>query len=432
MEQRLRRPVSLASDPDYAKAKQLFNTRFDSAAPTAVVRVTSAADVATAVAFAAEHDVVLAARAGGHSYVGASAASGAMIIDLRGLTGLTYRDGMAVVAPGMTLQQVYRELDKHGQTIPAGMCPMVGVAGLTLGGGLGFEARRYGLTCDRLVAATMVLPDGTTTEVSPTYRPDLFWAVRGGGAHLGVVTSLTYHTCPATPKDVVELTFPGDQAAQVIAGWANWLRTAGRDQWADVSVDADGRGGLTCWLQLVSPARDGVRAAVELMTNTAKPLNVEYRSLSHLDAVTHLASGTPPRATFTCGSDVITELTADTIAAIVEAVTKHSRAGGTGWVQINALDGAIRDTGPTETAFPWRAHAALVEWGNYQPIPHERAAEWIAEAHSLVAPASAGAYINYLESGDPLERYYAHNYAQFAEIRRVVDPANRIHTVLTP
>ncbi|WP_378734057.1 FAD-binding protein [Nocardia brasiliensis] len=432
LDKRLRGRVMLASDPDYATAKQIFNTRFDNETPTAVVRVETADDVAAAVAFAADHQLVLAARAGGHSYVGASAATGAMIIDLRRLTGLSYHEGEAVVAPGMSLHAVYRELDRFGQTIPTGMCPLVGMAGLTLGGGLGFESRRYGLTCDRLAAASMVLPDGTVTEVSPTSRPDLFWAIRGGGAHLGVVTSLTYRTCPATSKDVVRLAFPGDLVDRVIAGWSNWLRTADHGEWAAVSVDADGRGGLTCWIQLVCPATAGIRAAVTLLAATAKPLNVEYRTLNHMDAVTHLAGGsaTQPRASFTCGSDVVTELSDDAIAAIVEAITSHSRAGGTGWVQINSLDGAVRDTGPDDTAFPWRNHAALVEWGSYQQIPHEEAAAWIAEAHRLIGPATAGAYVNYLERGDPLERYFAHNYPRLAAIRRKVDPENRIHTVL--
>ncbi|WP_433659320.1 FAD-binding oxidoreductase [Nocardia sp. CA-128927] len=432
LDKRVRGRVFLANDTEYATAKQIFNTRFDDEKPTAVVQIDTVDDVAAAIAFAAENELVLATRAGGHSYVGASSATGAMIIDLRKLSGVTYRDGEAVVAPGMTLNAVYRELDRFGQTIPTGMCPMVGIAGLTLGGGLGFESRRYGLTCDRLAAATMVLPDGTVTEVSATSRPDLFWAIRGGGAQLGVVTSLTYRTCPATPKDVVQLAFPGELAAQVIAGWSTWLSTADPGEWACVSVDADGKGGLKCWMQLVSPAKEGVRAAVELMAATAKPLNVEYRSLNHMDTVMYLAGGnaTQPRANFTCGSDVVTELSADAIAAIIEAITAHSRAGGTGWVQINTLDGAVRDTLLDDTAFPWREHAALVEWGNYQQIPHEQAAAWIAEAHGLIAPYSAGAYVNYLESGDPVERYYAHNYPRLAAIRRKVDPQNRIHTVL--
>ncbi|WP_405160670.1 FAD-binding oxidoreductase [Nocardia sp. NBC_01499] len=424
--------VFLENDTDYPTAKQIFNTRFDDAKPTAVVRADTVDDVAAAVTFAAENDLVLSARAGGHSYVGASSATGAMIIDLRQLSGVKYRDGEAVVAPGMTLNAVYRELDRDGQTIPTGMCPMVGISGLTLGGGLGFESRRYGLTCDRLAAATMVLPDGTVTEASPTTRPDLFWAIRGGGPHLGIVTSLTYRTCPATPKDVVQLAFPGELAGQVIAGWLTWLGTAEPSEWACVSIDADGRGGLKCWMQLVCPAKEGIQAAVALMGATTKPLNVDYRSLNHMDTVMYLAGGsaTQPRATFTCGSDVVTELSEDAIAAVIEAITEHSRAGGTGWVQINTLDGAVRDTLPEDSAFPWREHAALVEWGNYQPIPHEQAAAWIADAHRLIAPFSAGAYVNYLELGDPMERYYAHNYPRLDDVRRKVDPRNRIHTVL--
>ncbi|MEC3956951.1 FAD-binding protein [Nocardia sp. CDC153] len=435
LERRIAGRVCCVGDADYPAAKQVFNTRFDGETPAAIVQVATTADVAAAMAFAAEYHLPVAARSGGHSYAGVSTATGAMIIDVRQLTGVNVDGGQAIVGPGHTLYEVYRNLDGFELTIPTGMCPDVGISGLTLGGGLGFESRAYGLTCDRLAAATLVLPDGTAVEVSPTSRPDLFWALRGGGPLFGIVTSLTYDTIPATPKDVVRLTFPGDQAARVIAGWSRWLASADREQWADVSVDADGNGALDCWMQVVCPAGNGAAAAAALTDAIGSaPLTVERCTLSHMDTVTLLAGGgsTTPRASFTNGSDVVADLTSDAIDRIVEALTAFSRAGGTGWVQINPLDGAIRDTAPTASAFPWREHAALVEWGAYQPIPHDTAAAWVWAAHSLVSPVSAGAYVNYLEPGDPLTRYYAHNYPRLAALRRTIDPDHRILTVLKP
>ncbi|MFE3190793.1 FAD-binding oxidoreductase [Nocardia sp. NPDC059240] len=434
LERLLRGRVVRAGDSDYGAAKQVFNTRFDAATPTAIVQAADAGDVVAALKFAAEYRLPVAARSGGHSYAGVSTTTGALIIDVRGLTGVSVEDGRATVGPGHTLYEVYRELDRYDLTIPTGMCPDVGISGLTLGGGLGFESRAYGVTCDRLTAATLVLPDGTLTEVSATSRPDLFWALRGGGPLFGVVTSLTFDTFPATAKDVVRLTFTGDSAARVISGWLNWLATADRDQWADVSVDADGNGALDCWMQLICPAGTGGTAVAALTAAIGtSPLTVETQTLDHMDTVTYLAGGSPtsPRASFTNGSDVVTDLTPDAIDRIIEALTTFSLAGGTGWVQINTLDGAIRDTAPDATAFPWRSHAALVEWGAYQPISHDVALAWVTAAHKLFAPASAGAYANYLEPGDPLSRYYAHNYPRLAALRRSLDPGNRIQTVLT-
>ncbi|MTE16046.1 FAD-dependent oxidoreductase [Nocardia aurantiaca] len=434
LERRIRGRVVDADDADYGMAKQVFNTRFDGETPIAVVQAADTDDVVAAMSFAAEHRLPVAARSGGHSYAGVSTASGAMIIDVRQLTGVSVDAGRAVVAPGHTLYEVYRELDRSGLTIPTGMCPDVGIAGLALGGGIGFESRAYGVTCDRLAGATLVLPDGTVTAVSETSRPELFWALRGGGPLFGVVTSLTFDTCPATSKDLVRLTFPGDRAARVIAGWSTWLRCADRSEWADVSVDADGDGNLDCWMQMVCPAGSGRRAAAALTDAIGmQPLSVDTQTLDHMDTITYLAGGGPttPRASFTNGSDVVTDLTPDAIAYIIEALTAFSSAGGTGWVQINTLDGAIGDTAPTATAFPWRTHAALVEWGAYQPIPHDTALAWITAAHRRFAPVSAGAYVNYLEPGDPLSRYYAQNYPRLAALRRTIDPDNRIRTVLT-
>ncbi|MRH92406.1 FAD-binding protein [Nocardia sp. SYP-A9097] len=431
---KLRGRVMLPGDLEYPVAKEVFNTRFDNETPTAVVQVADAGDVATAFGFAAENDLEVAARAGGHSYAGVSTAAGSLIIDVRRLRGVRTEGGRAVVSPGHTLYEVYGELDRSGRSLPAGSCPGVGVAGLTLGGGFGPESRAHGLTCDRLTAATLVLPDGTITDVSATANPDLFWALRGGGPLFGIVTSLTFETIEATAKDVVRLTFPGENADRVISGWQEWLRAADREQWANISVDADGAGGLRCWMQLVCPEGEGETVAAALTEAIGvAPTDTDTRTLGHMDTVLYLAGGTAdqPRAAFTNGSDIVSVLTPDIIGRVLESVTRFSSVGGTGWVQINTLDGAIRDLSPTATAFPWRDHAAIVEWGAYEPIPHAAALTWLADSHATLAPDSVGAYVNYLEPGDPLSRYYGPNHTRLAQLRTRVDPNNRIRSVLT-
>ncbi|GAB2665653.1 FAD-binding oxidoreductase [Nocardia goodfellowii] len=421
--------VITSADGDYGTAKQLFNTRFDGLSPAAVVQVAAPGDVAAAVTFAAEHGLRVAARSGGHSYAGASAATGALIVDLRNLNQLRYHDGAAVVGPGNSLYDVYTALDRYGRTIPAGVCPGVGIAGLTLGGGVGVESRLHGLTCDHLTSASLVLPDGTEAEVSATSHPDLFWAVRGAGAYVGIVTSLTYRTVPATAKDVVSLSFPGDRTGRCIDGWNHWLRSADRSHWANITVAADGHGGLRCAIQLVCPAGTGAHAAAALIEATTEPLTVDTQSCSSMDTVQHLVLEEMTRRTsYTNGSDVLTHLDDSTIEQILAAITEHSRAGGTGWVQLDPLDGAVRDTNPVASAFPWRNHAALIQWGAFHPIPADAARAWIGRAHHLLRKASAGSYVNYIGPGDSLQRCYAHNAAMLAALRRTVDPRNRIHT----
>lgn len=435
LQRELRGRLMVLGDPEYPMAKQVFNTRFDDQAPTAVVQVADAEDVATAFGFAAEHDLEVAARAGGHSYAGVSTSTGSLIIDVRRLRGIRTDGGQAVVSPGHTLHEVYQELDRSGRSLPAGSCPTVGIAGLTLGGGLGVESRAHGLTCDRLTAATLVRPDGTIAEVSATAHPDLFWALRGGGPLVGIVSSLTFETIEATAKDVIRLAFPGEYADRVITGWQEWLRAADREQWANVSVDADGLGGLQCWMQVVCPAGAGETVTATLIDAIGVlPTDNDIRTLGHMETVLYLAGGTvdQPRAAFTNGSDVVTALTPDIIGAVLESVTRFSSVGGTGWVQINTLDGAIRDLSPTATAFPWRNHAAIVEWGAYEPIPHASALSWLADSHAVLGADSVGGYVNYLEPGDSLSRYYGANHKRLARLRKRVDPDNRIRSALTP
>ncbi|MBP2187280.1 FAD-binding oxidoreductase [Nocardia goodfellowii] len=426
---RSRGPVLLPSDSEYATAKQLFDPRFDAARPAAVVRATDTEDVRAAVAFADEHDLSIAVRGGGHSYVGASAADGALVIDLRQMREITYDNGVAVIGAGASLYGIQAELARHGQTLPLGTCPAVGIAGLTLGGGIGVESRLYGLTCDRLREATLVLADGSRTAVSAANRPELFWALRGGGGGLGVLTSLTFRTCPATSKDIVRLAFSGTAAQQVLTGWARWLPETGRTVWASVEVSADGAGAVGCAIRLVCTAGTGVTTAARLAgVIGAAPVGTHHRTLGHLDAVLSLAGGRPdtPRTSTVAGSDVVARYSPELADAVVEAISSRSSAGGRGMVLVDPLDGAVRDLLADATACPWRNHSAVLQWIATDYRDPGEAAAWIDRAHQLVGAHSAGGYINYLEPAQPTNRYFAANTSRLSDIRAAVDPDGRM------
>ena len=234
--------VVLPSSADYTAAKNLFNSRFDDSTPAAVVVVQSIDDVQRVVEFAARNGIKVAARSGGHSYIGASAANSAMIIDLRQLPGgISYDEdrGLATISAATQLDSVQTSLAAHDRSIPSGSCPTVGIAGLALGGGLGCDARRSGLTCDALVSASVVLPSGEVITASADDHADLFWALRGGGGgNFGVVTSFTFRTFPATDRDIDTLVFPEGATAQAIAGWHEWLHNADHAIWGMVNITA--------------------------------------------------------------------------------------------------------------------------------------------------------------------------------------------------
>ncbi|MGW0248799.1 FAD-binding protein [Nocardia goodfellowii] len=426
---RSRGPVLLPADSEYATARQLFDPRFDAARPAAVIRAADSEDVRTAVVFANEHELPIAVRGGGHSYVGASVADGALVIDLRQMREITYDNGVAVIGAGASLYGIQVELARHGQTLPLGTCPTVGIAGLTLGGGIGVESRLYGLTCDRLREATLVLADGSRTAVSAANRPELLWALRGGGGGLGVLTSLTFRTCPAAAKDIVRITFSGTSADQVLTGWARWLPETGRTIWASVEVSADGTGAVGCAVRLVCAAGTGATTAARLAgVIGAVPVGTQHRTLGHLDAVLSLAGGRSdtPRTSTVAGSDVLAEFSPALADAVVEAVAARSRAGGRGMVLVDPLDGAVRDLLADATACPWRDHSAVLQWiaTDYQE-PGEAAA-WIDRAHRLVGAHSVGGYVNYLEPAQPADRYFAANTGRLSDIRAAVDPDGRM------
>ncbi|MFX0573829.1 FAD-binding oxidoreductase [Nocardia nepalensis] len=418
----LRGRVLKPGDAEYVSAKQLFDTRFDDNTPAGIVRVASVEDVRAAVRFAAESGLQVTPRGGGHSYVGASAADATLVIDMRELNDVRYDSGRVTVGAGASVSAVRTELQRFGQTLPLGTCPTVGITGLTLGGGIGVESRRYGLSCDRIDSATIVLPDGESAAVCATSDPDLFWALRGGGGRLGVVTSLTFLTCPATPEYTVRLTFPPDRITRVITGWADWLSTANRTAWANIEVSTDGHGALECVVMLVcAEGTEAEHTATLTAATGSNPLTVD-----HLDAMNAVADVDLPRGCRIAGSDVLVDISTDVAERIVETVAALSDVSGR--VLIDPLDGAVRDLPGAATVFPWRNHTAVLQWIVDGPAD---ATHWIAQAHRNLGSHSAGAYVNYLEPSDSPRRYFADNLDRLRRIRAAVDPDNRLHSTLT-
>src|SRR5207248_7411511 len=187
-------------------------------------------------------NIQFAVRSGGHSYIGASAADGTMVIDLRRLSGEpVYHHELVTVPAAAQLDSVQTALAARGLSIPAGSCPTVGIAGLTLGGGLGSDARRSGLTCDALASAAVVLPSGEAITASPDDHADVFWALRGGGGgNICVVASFTFRTFPVADRDVVTMVFPEGATAAALVGWHDWLQSADRAIWGMVNITAGG------------------------------------------------------------------------------------------------------------------------------------------------------------------------------------------------
>ena len=200
-----------ASDPaGLAVAAQLYNSRFDGTLPLAAVYALDERDVQVAVRWSARTGMRIAARSGGHSYGGYSNPQAGVLLDITGIRGTRARpsDRVAAIGAGSELSEVYTALAAAGQTIPAGTCPTVGIAGLALGGGVGFVGRRWGTTSDNVLALRIVTADGRARTIDRRRDEDLYWACRGGGGgNFGVVTAFLMRTFPTDPASTFVLTY---------------------------------------------------------------------------------------------------------------------------------------------------------------------------------------------------------------------------------
>jgi FAD/FMN-containing dehydrogenase len=231
--------VVLPGASDYESVRKPFFARFDDVRPQAVVLCESAGDVFETLSLAVRSGLRTATRSGGHCFAGRSSSEG-VVIDVTPMNAVSVAGGVATIGAGARLGAVYGSLSEHDLTIPAGSCPSVGIAGLTLGGGLGILGRRYGVTSDHLVGAQIVLADGRIIECDEEHYRELFWGLRGAGSgNFGVVTSLVFRTIPASSATNFHLTWAYSDAASVIKAWQGWAPAAPDELYASLLLTAD-------------------------------------------------------------------------------------------------------------------------------------------------------------------------------------------------
>ncbi len=419
--------ISLPGSSAYASRRKLFDPHWDFRRPAAVARVLHTRDVATCVTFAREHGLKVTGRSGGHSYTGASAATGSLVVDTRSLDAvrLTADRSEATVWAGADLYSVHEELAKGDRSVPTGTCPTVGAAGLSLVGGLGVDSRRYGLMADRLVSATVVDGRGRVLTVDADSEPDLFWALRGGGPGVGLVTNLTYETIPARSMGFFNVTYPGSSAPSVLEDWSLWLADQPRDTWSNAHVDISGSS-LSVRIFGVTPVgKEDARAASLRSAVRATASRTTTTTRDFMGGIEYLGGGTTtPRTSFVAGSDILQTVTTGAGGAIAEAMRSASSRGLAAAAILDPLDGALGSLAADATPFPWRDHAASIQWyvGMSSSTSYQAARTWLQEAHDQLGSRSRGGYLGYVESGTHLTRYLGDNTTRISAARRTYDP----------
>jgi FAD/FMN-containing dehydrogenase len=437
----------LPSDPTYNNVRLTQNPRYDAQRPLAVLSVASANDVATAIRFAQDHDVPVAVRSGGHSYPGWSGGGSpkALVIDVRPLHRVRLDGPEATIGSGAALAQVYDAVSSKGRAIAAGSCPTVGIAGLTLGGGVGVLTRAYGLTCDSVTAMQVVTADGKVRTVDRHHAPDLFWALRGGGGgHLGVVTSFTLRTVAAPVLQTAFLQWPASAATQVIPAWQAWAPTADARLWSTLKVlggtqHASGpivlvsvtwtgpasqfSGQLNGLLAHVPPPSVNSRA-----TRSYRQAMLSYAGCSKIPVsqCTTGPGGALQREAFAGTShvayDPLDDAGVDTVIGRAHDATGLLEAG----ISIDALGGKVRDRAPDATAFVHRAALATVQYtATFPPGTPKQGDGYVRGFRAAMVPHwGSHAYVNY---ADPTIKtyklaYFGANAARLAQVRAAHDP----------
>src|SRR3954452_3950268 len=271
----------------YDAARVVFNRRYDHVRPPAVVQVADGEDVRAVVRWADRFDIPLVARSGGHGYNGDSTSASAVVVDLQRLNRVAVRDGAATAGPGARTLDVYSTLAAKGATIPAGSCPTVGIGGLVLGGGMGLAGRAFGLTLDRVSSFDVVTADARRRRVEGD--DELFWALRGGGGSLAIVTAIRLRTHSVSRASLFRLPYPRGAREEALHDWDALAPHAPRALTAILTLDAGGASAFRQYLgseqalrKLIAPLRGTPT------TGTAAYLTVQRR----------WAGGNPQRAAF--------------------------------------------------------------------------------------------------------------------------------------
>jgi len=426
----LRGDLIRPGDADYEQARRIWNTLIDKH-PGAIARCSGTADVVAAVNFARENDIVVAIRGGGHNVGGRALYNDGLVIDLSRMRGVHVdpQTQTARVQGGATLGDVDAETHLHGLAVPFGVISKTGVAGLTLGGGVGWLVRKYGPTCDNVISAEIVTADGAVRTVSAEENPDLYWAIRGGGGNFGVVTSLLYQAYPLSTVLGGLIVYPREAAPEVLRGYRDFMKTAPEDLtvYAGLIWTPDGTPAtalVVCWSGADLAAGEQAMAPLKKL---AVPLMIAVEPMPFPAMQSILDAAFPEGTRNYWKSAFIKWLTDEVIDVIVEqAKGMTSPMSG---LLIEFYGGAGGRKAGDTNAFAQRNSDYLVGFMPQWTDPAEDQAQvaWAKGAWDAIQPFATGEYLlNYLaEEGQEVVRAaFGSNYPRLRELKRAYDPTN--------
>ena len=442
----------------YPAAKELFDPRFDFKRPAGIAYCATARDVSACVNFVRTFGLTISARSGGHSYGGWSSNNGGLIVDVTAINYFNVGAGSVTVGTGIHLIDFYHRLAARGLAVPGGSCATVGIAGLTLGGGVGVLGRAFGLSSDNLQSLRIVTADGVIRTASPTSEPNLYWASRGGGGgNFGIAVSFTFRTRRLGSVVLFFLQWPWSAAARVFTGWQNWAPYQPDALWSNLHMSA-APGGGTPVIQVGGTYLGSVAGCKALLAKLysrvgSAPLNpgnvflTSYRNAMMIEAgcgsysfsECHLPSQTPDgklaRVPSYAKSDFFTKkIPPAGIAKMVGGIERmrgvRGAAGGVGAIAFDSFGGALNKVPAGATAFVHRNSLYLAQYSTSWNegaggAGSSRQNDWLKSFYGSLHPYASGqAYVNYQDPDltNWQAAYYATNYTRLTKVKTAYDP----------
>jgi FAD/FMN-containing dehydrogenase len=428
---RLLRPA----DDGYDAARRVYNGLVDRA-PAAIVRCRNAADVAAGVRFARAAGLDICVRGGGHNVAGRAVVDDAVMIDLEEMKGIQI-DAKARTARaegGLTWAELNDGIAEHGLAVTGGAISTTGIAGLTLGGGLGWLMAKYGLAADNVLAIDLVDAEGAQLHVTEASDPDLFWALRGGGGNFGIATTFSYRLQPLEMVTGGLIAHPIDAAPELL----RFYRDAVADSPDDLTVFAalvhapDGSGmQLSAMMVFHTGDPEQAERDLEPFMTWGSPLMVQVGRMPYPAMNTILDAGYPAGSlnywlsSFTRGlPDGLIDTMAERFASVPSPMSV---------ILLEHFHGAVTRVGVTDTAVPHRAEGWNLVLPSVwlDPAATDENIAWTRETHRALAPhLDEGRWLNYLgddQDSRAVRAAYGPNYARLLEIKRRYDPENVFH-----
>ena len=428
--------VIAPGDPNYDKARTVFYGGVDRH-PAVIIKVADTDDVVRVVNLARESGLELAVRSGGHSSVGHSVTEGGIVLDLSKMKDLQIdlESRTAWAETGLTAGEVTDALGKHGLAVGFGDTGSVGIGGITLGGGVGYLVRKYGLTIDSLLAAEVVTADGQVRHVDEQTHPDLFWAIRGGGGNFGVATRFKFRlhevpavvggmlVLPATPETIAGFIAESEAAPEELSGIGNVMFAP---PMPFLPQETHGKLIIMAILVYAGDAEGGERAFAPFRA-IATPLADMLKAMSYPEIYPPEEGSDayhPVAAARTMFVDQIDRSVAQTIVERLQASTASMSVA-----QLRVLGGAMARVPVDATAFGHRGSKIMVNLAALYEKPEEKARHeaWVADFASAILQSDSGAYVNFLgDEGEQRIRaaYPGSTWDRLVEIKARYDPTN--------